>query len=372
MVDTATTEVNLDKLESQLGDMIWGDEPKPTATTIAEPAKPAPVDPLKKEDTPAFDPREFVKKEFGMDDMESVKQLIEKGKNYKEQPALKFENTESETAYNYLTQGKKKELRELLNKQAELEDAVNLSPAEAIKLQIKHANPHYKAVDVEDVYKEKYSVPREPKQTLDETEAEFAERHSAWKEQADFVQRKIERDSFSAKQDLQKLQSQIILPDITPKNNAKTPEQQQKELDTAKGLRQLFEQTLEKDYASFNGYNEVYKNKDVEIPVSYAITPEEQTVLKSEVLNFNFPEYFNTRWFDKDGKPNIKQLMDDYYLLQNKAKVFQKLVSESVNKTLDHQIKGTKNIHLDGNRQPAAVINSDEELRKKEEFIWGA
>jgi hypothetical protein len=96
--------------------------------------------------------------------------------------------------------------------------------------------------------------------------------------------------------------------------------------------------------------------------------------IKESVLgkNYNFNDYFNSRWFDDKGNPKVNQMMEDIFLMNNKEKVLQKFVNESATQRLVHKTKEASNIKI--NQSPQGTFNAQtakSEFDKLASQVWG-
>jgi len=181
-------------------------------------------------------------------------------------------------------------------------------------------------------------------------------------------------DAKLAKPELAKLQKEIVLPDI-PKQKLQ-PEVDQKELENLKAARDGYLKTVNSEYQNVDGFNTIIKDKDAgDVPISYTLSAEEKAALKPLVENFNADEYFANRWFGKDGKPNVPQMMKDLFLLENPDKVFQKFGSEGMNKNKAQNLLQESNVDISGKnggsmRQTEQQLQAAELRKKNEEALW--
>ena len=116
--------------------------------------------------------------------------------------------------------------------------------------------------------------------------------------------------------------------------------------------RSIYEKTLDSDFKSFNGFNVSVKDEDVEIPISFNVGDDEKLAIKSQLENFDTDSYFEGRWFDKDGKPNVQQIMADKYLLENREKIFSKIANEAASQRLLAHLKKNGNININQTSTP--------------------
>lgn len=333
----------------------------------------APAAPVEEEEIINSD--DFFKTNFGWESADAGKRELEELRKLKSAPpqtALTFANETSEKIFNYLKEGKEEDVYDYLDRKRKLSAVDKMPGADAIKLHIQQANPHYKAEDIQDVFEERYTLPEKPLSAGDDTDPEYLAAVSKWQQGVDRINRRIERDAFTARGELAKLHTQLVLPDIAkvdPKAEAAKNEFDQQ----IQAARSSYLAALEADGTKFSGFNAEYKDNEVTIPVSYTITPEEQQAFKSKIQEFDIDAYFLNRWWP-DGKADVPKLMEDLYLLENKTNVFQKMVKDSARKMQDHRIKLQNNINVSGtgNNQPYQAPAGDSKEKEKSEVdhLW--
>lgn len=325
------------------------------------------------DDTVVVEPDAFLKEQLGYDNWAAAKEDIARLKATAQTPAeIKFANEQSQKLFEYLKEGKEDEVYSLLDTKKKLSAVDNMDASSVIKLAIQQNNKHYKSQDVEDVFEEQY--PFTPKPTLqdgEETE-DYQARLNTWQAATDKINRKIERDAFAAKEQLKKLNSELVLPDI--KRNDPAQEQAiQKELEKQQQAKVNYLSKLESDFTKVNGYNATFKDETIEIPIAYVIPDNEKAALKEDLKNFNINTYFAERWFDKDGNPKIEQIGADKYLLDNPGKVFQKFAQDAGAKRLAHYLAQKHNVDLKGTQsQTTFKPDGGKEATRENEIkaIW--
>lgn len=332
-----------------------------------------------------FDINKYVKEEFGFDSAEVAKQQLEKWRKAEKEPKpeikkeeIKFANAESEVLYNAILAGDKKKATELLKKQEQIEEAANLSPLEQIKLDLQYKNGKYTKEDIEDIIEEKYSYPRKPVERDDELPEEYQERVSAYEKEVAKIDRRIKRDGLEAVENLQKHKTDLVLPDINgSKAGYEQWVQQQKDLQAdEEKAHQSYLDALEKD-SGFEGFKTAYKDKEVEVPIEYKLTEQENKDLTNRFKNgFDADEYFAKRWFvEEDNKVVGFKVADqkaDIYLLENKQAIFDKIAQDSAARAIDAYLKGEKNINFNSSNDKVQAENTfkalDDRLTQK---LWG-
>lgn len=376
MSDTTTTQVDNTFTDFE------GVETIPEITPASGAGAAAP------ENTETFDEDTYIKG-LGFGSVEEVKAAraeLEELRPLKEQSRtqseIKFANEQSQRFFEYAKEGKEPELRQFLIRKEQLErmSAADVSKleqaAEVIKLNMRLKNEDLTQDDVDFQFSEDFSLPEKPEQGEEEADDAFLKRENRWKADVERVEKRMAIAAKQAKPELAKYQSELVLPDIQ-RIDPKAQAAAQKELEDAEAEKKQYLTKLNGEFKNFSGFNATHKDKDVEYGVEYGITEEEKTVVKAQLESFateGYSQYFGNRWFEKDGTPKIAQMMEDIYLLNNREKVFQKLVSESAAKRLDTFIKSKSNIQVDG-KTPTGTFQPDDAAAKQEkelEFLMGA
>jgi hypothetical protein len=309
-----------------------------------------------------------IKEKLGFESIDEVEAELKRLRETAQTPAeIKFANEQSQKLFDYLKEGKEDDVYSFLDSKRKLSGAANLKAAEAIRLHLEMTNKHFSAADVQDVFEERYAIPEKPTQSLDETDEEYAVREDKWKASVEKINRKIERDAVVAKQELAQLTSELVLPDIPKKAEVgqAVSEAQQKELERIENLRNLYLTHLESDYKGFKGYNVVYKDEEVEIPISYGITEQELVAQKEQLKTFDVDGFIGERWFT-NGKPNVNQMQADVYLLLNKDRVFAKLANEAGQKRLAEHLKKNANVNINGSVASTGTFDPSKASKKDE------
>lgn len=366
-------------------DTSWADKKETPEIKQEEPkgeVKQEPVIPPQEEKKEEFiDADEWLKQNYGWENADAGKKELEELRKLREAaqtPAeLKFANEQSEKFFAALKEGKEDEVYNYLNRKRELSQVDKLKAEEIIRLNIKYTNPHFKDADISDVFEEQYAKPAKPVQQELEEDGDFEVRLQVWQQQIDKIDRKIERDSFAAKQDLSKYNSELVLPDI-PKTEPPSQEPQidPKALEDFNAYKGKVHHKLDSDITSFDGFNVTYKDEAVEIPIAFNVSEDDKKSLiqfiKNEVLgeSFNVNDFFAKRWFDEQGNPK-PQIFSDGLFFTNGEKVLQKMVNESAAKRLEHKMKADSNIVINP-AAPQGTFAPDNrpEPQKLQEFFW--
>lgn len=315
-----------------------------------------------------FDPNQFVKERFGY---ESVEEAENEFKKFKERPEFEFKDNISKTLFDAIREGKADDVYEVLNQQKRLEKLTNSElnseiAAEIVKTNIKNKHKSLSDEDVELLFYDQFFVPLKPEQGYDESDDDYATKVSQWQSQVDYTERRLMIEAKVLKPEIEKLRSEITLPDIY--NESGREAESQAEFEVMQEARSIYERTLDSDFQSFNGFSVSVKDEDVEIPISFNVAEEERLAMKNDLEDFDTDLYFESRWFNKEGKPNVQQIMADKYLLENREKIFSKIANEAASQRLLAHLKKNGNININQTPTPqgaAPSLNSIEAERQR-------
>ena len=319
----------------------------------------------------------FVKEKFGFDSVEIAETELKRLKEIKPVEEVKFANTESETFYKALLEGKEDDVLNFLSTKKKLErlstaDVTLNTAEEIIKLGLQSKYKDLSPDEINFEFKEQFSYPDKPDQDTDnETDDDYAKRVSKWEEKIKAVQQKIVIEAKKFKPELDKLKTELVLPNIQkPVVTSNEPTEEDKA--ELQKIRTDYEQALDSDYSKFNGFSVTVKNDDVEVQIPFIVTSEEKEALKNDFKNFDSDDYFGKRWFGEDGKPKVTDMMADKYFLENRDKIIQKAANEAVAQFKEKYIKARGNINITPEPVGTFTPNDATFKEKEEEAIWGA
>jgi hypothetical protein len=313
-----------------------------------------------------FDPNQFVKERFGF---ESVEEAENQFKKFKEQPSFEFKDDVSKTLFDAIREGKADDVYQVLNEQKRLDKltTAELNPdlaVEIIKENIKNKHKDLNQEEVDLLFFEKFYVPLKPEQSFDDSDEDYSEKLKTWQSQVDYVEKRLMIEAKLSRPELEKYKSDIKLPDIY--NESGRQAESQAEFEIMQQARYEYEKTLNSDFQSFNGFNVSVKDEDVEIPIAFNVNEEERLAMKNQLEDFDTDSYFENRWFNEDGKPNVQQIMADKYLLENREKIFSKIANEAASQRLLAHLKKSGNININQTATPQGTkpdLNSIESER---------
>jgi len=327
-------------------------EVTPTATNEPNEQQPQAVQNDEQQQVSSFDPNQFVKERFGY---ETVEEAENEFKKLKERPAFEFKDEISKTLFDAIKEGKADDVYEVLNQQKRLEKLTTAElnseiAAEIVKTNIKNKHKGLSNEDVELLFYDQFFVPLKPEQGYDESDDDYAAKVSQWQSQVDYTERRLMIEAKVLKPEIEKLRSEITLPDIY--NESGREAESQAEFEVMQEARSIYERTLDSEFQSFNGFNVSVKDEDVEIPISFNVAEEERLAMKNDLEDFDTDLYFENRWFNKEGKPNVQQIMADKYLLENREKIFSKIANEAASQRLLAHLKKNGNININQTPTP--------------------
>ena len=216
--------------------------------------------------------------------------------------------------------------------------------AEIVRTNIQNKYKDLTNDEVDLLFYQTYNFPQKPEQGIDELDEDFAQRTKSWQNEIDFIERRMVIDAKVIKPELEKLKSEIRLPDVY--NTSAFEAQQREESELMQQARQVYERTLETDFKNFTGFEVTVKDEDVEIPIAFNVSDEEKLALKNELSDFDADAYFENRWFRQDGTPNVRQAMQDRYLLENWDKIARKIANEAAAQAKLAYIKNAGNVNI--------------------------
>lgn len=335
-----------------------------TATTTETPA-------VTEDDVVGLD--DYFTREFGMKANEVKNKWQELNKPSQPQEIKwSYDDSKEEEIYNYIQQKRQ------LDRLEKMDVADATQAAEIIKTNLQLKYKELKPEEIDRMFVRQYSIPPEPKQGIDQSDEEYAASMKTWRDQVNEKQQDMIIDAKLAKRELPTFKSQIVQPDIPKIQNPQQQEIDQKVLEALESGRQSYLSALEAGYQNFKGYSVMAKDGDVQLPISYSISPEELTASKKELENFDINGFFDKRWFGGEN-PNITQIQEDLYLLMNRDKIFQAIANQSATARYAHHIKAQNNINLNGVNKtlaPAPTTNDQRDQSQRQnqalaEKIWG-
>lgn len=324
-------------------------EPEPTATAKTADTNVVPTTvvvsdpPINSEEI--VDDDIYLKQQLGVNSWDEAKaalaeltQLREAAKTPKE---VAYANEQSKALHEAIIAGKTDEVFEILDTQKKLSAVSTMKPAEAIKLHIQQTNKHFKSVDVDDVFEEKYTYPDKPVQGDVEEDTDFEKRSERYKVAVEKIDRRIERDAATAKDQLSKLSAELKLPEI---QKPVVPEAANV-IDEKEIQRLQKEATEAYSKMTVKDIQMVFKFNDEASKLAFDITyePEKETFDESVALASNINAFFEN-YLNEDGSPKRAEFLRDIYAGRNIQKIVSEAIVQAVSQERIRALKYQKNI----------------------------
>ncbi len=381
MSETTTEQVQETVVEtpSPFGRDAWTTElPTPPASTEAvvtatEEGKPSNETPVV--ETKITPPTNEWYKTFGWETEDAAKAEIPKLKEQKP-TEYKFENEESQRLAEAISKGDRKVVRQILETQERLEEFTTAevnddNAADIIKMnmQLKYKDLSQKEIDYK--YNKDYGLPKEPTQKVDELDEEFVERKALWQEKVDDIKMARNIEAKLAKPELEKLKSQIVLPEISkPENQAAANQLSDVQL---KEIRDNFLKALDSNYNKVDGFKTQVKDELVDYSVQFKIPDEAKVAIKGRLTEgLDVADYMDKRWFDEKGTPKIEQIIGDLYQLENLDKILSGVANKSASERWEVYQKSIKNLNVNTTNTPAPTFqqNSNAQVSPFAKDAW--
>ncbi len=337
------------------------------------------------------DADEWLKTQFGWENADAAKAEIEELRKLREgassQAEIEFANEQSAKFFKLLQEGKEDDLYSFLENKKKFDrlssitDLDTRSAAEIIKLNMQQKYKDLTPAEIEYKFNKQFAVPAKPNQGEMETDDEYQERLQSWEAKAKDIETEMFIEAKLAKPELEKFKNELVLPDVQFESESQNYEPTQEELEATEALMNQFKESAKAALSSFDGFNVSVKDEEVEIPLSYAVSDEEKSVVSSQLerfadANFDANVVLAERWLKDDGKGgyqlNTNQIIRDLTLLQSDGKMNQKFVNDAASKRLTEYIKKTSNVSVTSQTAQSTFnpSSSKSELDKQIEYIW--
>ncbi len=349
-------------------------EGAPTATEgqVTDPVVPQGTPDPVQDQTPQFDPNQFMKEKFGFDSVEQAEQEFQRLKEPKKD--FEFESDTSKSLFNAIKEGKVDDVYEIISQQKRLEklttSEINANLAmDIIKTNISNKYKELAPDEVDLLFYENYGLPAKPEQGYDESDDDYESKVKQWENTCGVIEKRMIIEAKVLRPELEKLKSDLKLPDIY--GEAQAAAKSQEEFENLQKARTNYEQALETQFNSFGGFNVSVKDEDVEIPIAFNVADDEKLQMKDLLSDFDAESFLEEQWFDKNGNPKVTQMMEDLYLLKNRQKIFQKVANEAASQRLLHHLKKTGNYTLNQpTPQGTPTPNANSAFEALQQAVW--
>lgn len=365
----AATDTSVDAGQNNpFSETSWVESPTPQAAPEKVAAFPTTV----AAETP-FDQNAYLKEKLGFDDWDSAKTQVEELRKLKDIIPAKVETKsfaeamkeKEDDVFNYLSQKKQ------LDKVSKIDLLKASDAAEVLRTSLQYKYKDLSPEEINYKFNRQFAMPKKPVQTDDQTDGEYEESVSSWKEQVSEVEKEMIIEAKLVRPELAKYQSELIMPDI-PLSAPQSPQPTADEIAEYEAAKVAYYKAVDKGLNDLKDFKAQYKDEEVDIPIAYEVTKEEKAAIKPilESLNTDF-SYFGKRWANDDGSLNAKKMAEDIHLLENQGRIFQKFTNEAGTQRLAYKIKKDSNIQLETNPQRTFMPdNNKSEMDKMAEVMF--
>lgn len=325
-----------------------------------------------------YDADEYLKQNLGFENWEVARQEIERLKAEKE--SATYENEVSANIHKALLEGKHDEVYSYLEQDKRISKLLNSelndeNSEEIVKLAMKSKYADLSDDEINYKFKKQFALPKEPEQRYDETDDEFIERKQEWEDKVKDIKMELMIEAKTSRPQLEKIKSEIKLPDILQSNEQNKPLSQEELIQVEKYMDGYYA-SAEDAINSLNGFNVDYKDEEVSLQSSYVPSVEEKQFIAEQMEflaenEFNANAIFADRWVNDDGTLRTQQIAKDLALLHSEEKIMQKLVNDSVAKRLAEYRKSTSNIKINGNQSGRGSFEPKGNPNSMADFFFG-
>jgi hypothetical protein len=325
-----------------------------------------------------IDADEYLQKTLGFENWDVAKEEIEK---LRTSGRGKYDNEVSEKIHKALLENKYDDVYSYLESQTKLNKLVSSEISEEnaediVKLAMKSRYSDLTDKEIEYKFKKQFAMPKEPEQSFDETDDEFEERTKEWEEKVNDVKMELLIEAKTSRSQIEKLKSEIKLPDIS-QENGQNKNLSQEELEQVQKYVSSYLQSVDSSVNSFEGFNVDYKDNEVSLRSAYVPSSEEKQVVANQLKtlaenDFNANAIFAERWVNEDGSLRTERMARDLALLHSEEKIMQKLVNDGITKRLAEYRKSTSNIKVNGGQSNKGTFNPEGGKQSMAEFFFGA
>lgn len=288
----------------------------------------------------ATDPFGLIKQKFGYESHEAAIKEIEELRAFKEQPRLPefvFETEDDARILKALAAGKRSELREFLNREAQIEQLVSgevtkENAAQIVKLKMQLTNKDLTPQEIDYRYKKQFGVPPQPVRGIDEEDDEYNGRVAQWQEVVNDREMDLVIEAKLARPDIEKAKGQLSIPEIeTPVDEGYIQYQQ------------MLEKRAEDDKATSEAYRALapkaietkinFKDEANKIDFQYQFEPDASKFAKAVEMACDQQQFWSL--FKKpDGSPDRERFLDMICFAIDKENYLLSAMNQAKNATI--------------------------------------
>lgn len=304
-----------------------------------------------------LDPKDWLKREFDVDDVAILKAEREELKLAKEKLKSYEVDENGFKVLDYLKPENEDKLFEHLSNKKKIAKLTSVevsenNAADIVKFQMQHKykDSNLSAEDIEYKFNKQFGLPKEPQEDKFLTTEEYEEAKAVWESKVSEIKRELLIEAKLAIPEIQKLKTELTLPNIEREATSKK-EATSAELAAFENDKKSFIQAFENVFKDFNGIATQVKDKDVDYPVAYVASQEEKSLINQSMQKFAESGFdanaiLSERWVSKDLTLNVQQMTEDLSRIFLGKNSDAKIANEAANKRLELYIKDKKQIDI--------------------------
>lgn len=283
------------------------------------------------------DPFGLFKEKFGYENQEAAFKEIEELRAFKAQPRtpeFQLPDDESAAILRALAAGKKEQVWKALDHEMRIDRFVNAevnkeNAGDIVKMgmQLK-----YKDLTPEEItykFNKQFAIPPEPKQLLEEEDADYQQRVDSWKEQVMDKQMELMIEAKLAKPEISNAKGKYVFPEIESpvdegyiqykkmlEDNAKADKE------TREAYKALTPKAVETKIP--------FKDEANKIGFEFQFEPDAEGFAKAVEIASN-ADLFWQSFTNSDGSPNRQKFLDAIYYANNKEKILMSALNQAKN-----------------------------------------
>lgn len=290
------------------------------------------------------DPFGLFKDKFGYETPEAAIKDIERLRAFEAQPRtpeFTVPDDESGTILRALAAGKRDEVYKYLHHEMQIDRLVNTevskdTAADIIKMGMQLKYKDLTPDEINYKFNKLYSVPVEPKQLMEEEDADFQQRHSVWQEQANDRYMELMIEAKLARPELQNAKGKLEIPQIeTPADEGYVQYQKmleestRQDVETKAAYQRLTPEAIE---TKLN-----FKDEANKIAFEFQYKPDSEKFKKAVEIASNSDLFWQT-FMNSDGTPNRTLFLESIMYALDKQNLLMSAMSQAKNATIKAQL----------------------------------
>lgn len=252
-------------------------------------------------------------------------------------PQFELPNDESAAILRALAAGKKEEVWKLLDHDMRIERLINAevnkdSAAEIVKLGMQLKYKDLTPDEINYKFNKQFALPAEPKQSEDEEDTDFQQRHLSWQEQVRDKQMELMIEAKLAKPELHNAKGKFTIPEIeSPVDEGYIQ------------YKQMLEQKTQEDAATKEAYKALtpksvetrinFKDEANKIDFVFQYEPDAESFAKAQEIACNADMFWQT-FINPDGSPNRQLFLESILYALDKKKIVLSAMNQAKNATI--------------------------------------